>query len=76
MIETIVVSAVARILTKPASECHAGKNSNCCKREKKMHPARFGLFLLPDNVKIAIKAARRAEADGETLPKIAIFGNA
>ncbi|MFT4585239.1 MAG: putative F420-dependent oxidoreductase [Gammaproteobacteria bacterium] len=29
-----------------------------------MHPARFGLFLLPDDVKIALESARRAEADG------------
>ncbi|MGE0487007.1 MAG: LLM class flavin-dependent oxidoreductase [Gammaproteobacteria bacterium] len=29
-----------------------------------MHPPRFGLFLLPDDVKIAIEAARRAEGDG------------
>ncbi len=29
-----------------------------------MYPPRFGLFLLPDDVKIAIEAARRAEGDG------------
>ena len=29
-----------------------------------MYPARFGLFLLPDDVKIALEAARRAEGDG------------
>jgi len=29
-----------------------------------MHPARFGLFLLPDDVKTAVESARRAEADG------------
>jgi len=29
-----------------------------------MHPPRFGMFLLPDDVKIAIEAARRAEGDG------------
>jgi probable F420-dependent oxidoreductase len=29
-----------------------------------MHPPRFGLFLLPDDVKIALDAARRAEGDG------------
>lgn len=29
-----------------------------------MHPPRFGLFLLPDDVKIAVDAARRAEGDG------------
>lgn len=29
-----------------------------------MYPARFGLFLLPDDVRTAVEAARRAEADG------------
>lgn len=29
-----------------------------------MHPPRFGLFLLPDDVKAATEAARRAEGDG------------
>lgn len=29
-----------------------------------MHPPRFGLFLLPDDVKIAVESARRAEGDG------------
>lgn len=29
-----------------------------------MHPPRFGLFLLPDNVRIALECARRAEGDG------------
>lgn len=29
-----------------------------------MHPPRFGMFLLPDDVKIAVEAARRAEGDG------------
>lgn len=29
-----------------------------------MHPPRFGMFLLPDDVRIAIDAARRAEGDG------------
>lgn len=29
-----------------------------------MHPPRFGLFLLPDDVKTAVEAARRAEGDG------------
>lgn len=29
-----------------------------------MYPARFGLFLLPDDVRSAVEAARRAEGDG------------